>query len=191
MLTLTQIVHGCVKMDRASQKELYKLFYGFAMSICMRYCSNHDEVKEVVNDGFLKIFRQVHIFEARHANYDASLRGWMKTIFVHTAIDSFRKNKKIHYVTELGPATAEEADAAASSIDRMSYKEIIAVVQRLSPMYRTVFCMYVLDGFKHEEIASQLNIAVSTSKSNLAKAKINIQKMLKEEDSNCYARKAV
>jgi len=167
------------------------MFYGFAMSICMRYCNTKDEAMEVVNDGFLKIYRELHQFNAVYENYEASLKGWMKRIMVNTAIDHFRKSSKNYLVNEISEEHFEITDAQETSINKLSYKEILEIIQRLSPVYRAVFNLHVIDGFTHEEIASQLNIAVGTSKSNLAKARMNIQKMLRETDTNFYEQKAV
>jgi RNA polymerase sigma factor (sigma-70 family) len=183
---LKNIIQGCVTANRQSQKEFYKLYYGFAMGTCMRYCNTHDDAMEVVNDGFLKIFRTLGQFEPRHENFEASLMGWMKSIIINTAIDHFRKNKNNYLTGEIHDEHLEVTDAMETTIDRMSYKEIIALVQYLSPCYRAVFNLHVIDGYKHEEIAKQLNISVGTSKSNLAKAKTNIQKMLKEANFKLY-----
>lgn len=183
---LKHIIQGCVKANRQSQKEFYQLYYGFAMGISMRYCNTHDDAMEVVNDGFLKIFRTLPQFEPRHENYEASLMGWMKSIIINTAIDHFRKNKNNYLTGDIQEEHLEMTDAIASAVDRMSYKEIMVLVQQLSPGYRAVFNLYVIDGFKHEEIAKQLNISVGTSKSNLAKARVNIQKMLKEANLKYY-----
>jgi len=183
---LIHIIQGCVNANRQSQKEFYHSYYGFAMGICMRYCNTNDDALEVVNDGFLKVFKSLGTFNPRHDNYEASLMGWMKTIIINTAIDHFRKNKNNYLTSEIQGTHAEVPDAAATAIDAMSYKEIISMVQSLSPSYRTVFNLHILDGYKHEEIARQLNISVGTSKSNLAKARMNIQKMLKAANEKFY-----
>jgi RNA polymerase sigma-70 factor (ECF subfamily) len=141
---------------------------------------------EVVNDGFIKIFRSLSQFAPRHDNYEASLMGWMKSIIVNTAIDHFRKNKNNYLVGEIQDEHLDMTDAMATAVDKMTYKEIIELVQRLSPGYRAVFNLHVIDGYKHEEIAQQLQISVGTSKSNLAKARANIQKMLKEANLKLY-----
>lgn len=177
--TLEYIIQGCIKANRDSQKQLYKLYYGLAMSICMRYSTHYTEAEEIVNDGFLKIFKKIDAFEPSYQSYEASFVGWIKKIFIHTAIDNYRKNNKSYTIPILDDSHLEISENSASPIDNMSYKEIIALVQKLSPTYRTVFNLFVLDGYKHEEISKQLNISVGTSKSNLAKARINIQKMLK------------
>ncbi len=176
--SLEQIVFGCVKTRRESQKELYKLYYGFAISICVRYCNNELEAEEIVNDGFLKIFNQVKDFTPTNQNYEASLVGWVKRIFVNTAIDNYRKHNKAYGMSLKDDSRFFIADIDKITIDKMSYKEIVALLQNLSPTYRAIFNLYVIDGLKHEEIAELLKISVGTSKSNLAKAKQSIQKML-------------
>lgn len=146
---------------------------------------------EVVNDGFLKIYRELPVFKPRYDNYEASLKGWMRSILVNTAIDHFRKNNKNYLVADLEESHFEMQHTEESVLDKMTYKELLELVQRLSPVYRTIFNLFVIDGFKHEEIASQLNISVGTSKSNLSKAKANIQKMLREGAIKFYEQKAI
>lgn len=157
----------------------------------MRYCNSKDDAMEVVNDGFVKVYRKLPGFKPRYDNYEASLKGWMKSIFVNTAIDHFRKNNRNYVVAEIDDSHFEMEYGDETAIDKMSYKEIMELVQALSPVYKTIFNLFVIDGFKHEEIASQLNISVGTSKSNLSKAKGNIQKMLREAAIKSYERKAV
>lgn len=188
---LTNIIQGCVSNNRGSQKEFYQNFYGYAAALCMRYCSNEDDINQVVNDGFLKVYKSLHQFNPRHSNVEASLKGWMKRIMINTAIDHLRKNNQHFIMSVINDRQFNVAEETASSIDQMGYKEILTLIQKLSPVYRTVFNLYVMDGFKHEEIAQQLKISVGASKSNLAKARMNIQKMLKETDINYYEHKAI
>ena len=188
---LLHIIQGCLRANRGSQKEFYELFYGYAMGICLRYCTNHDDAIEITNDGFLKIYKALHTFNPQHSNVEASLKGWMKRIMINTAIDHLRKNNQRFLIAEISDHHFDTEDAVETSVDRMTYKEILAVIQQLSPVYRTVFNLHVLDGYKHEEIARQLRISVGASKSNLAKARMNIQKMLKEADFNYYEHKAI
>jgi RNA polymerase sigma factor (sigma-70 family) len=190
--TLEHIIQGCVKANRDSQKQLYKLYYSFSMGICMRYSTNYAEAEEIVNDGFLKIFNKISDFESSFQSLEASFVGWIKKIFIHTAIDQYRRNNKSYTIPLLDEIHIEISENSASPIDNMSYKEIIELVQQLSPTYRTVFNLYVLDGYKHEEISKQLNISVGTSKSNLSKARMNIQKLLQQKNITVYEqRKAI
>lgn len=190
--TLEHIISGCIKANRDSQKQLYKLYYSFSMSICMRYSASYAESEEIVNDGFLKIFKNIAEFEPNYQSVEASFVGWIKKIFIHTAIDQYRKNKKSYTIPLPADSSFEISENSANPIDNMSYKEIIELVQKLSGTYRTVFNLYVLDGYKHEEISKQLHISVGTSKSNLAKARLNIQKMLQQKNIKLYEqRKAI
>lgn len=190
--TLEHIIQGCIKANRDSQKQLYKLYYSFSMGICMRYSTNYTEAEEIINDSYLKIFNKVADFVPSHQNFEASFVGWIKQIFIHTAIDHYRKNNKAHTKPLLNDSQMELTGNSASPIDQISYKEILELVQMLSPTYRTVFNLFVLDGYKHEEISKELNISVGTSKSNLAKARINIQKMLQQKNVLLYEqRKAI
>jgi len=157
----------------------------------MRYCNNKDDAMEVVNDGFVKVFKELPHFVPMYNNYEASLKGWMKTIMVNTSIDHFRKKNKNFLVADLDESHVEMEVSEESAIDKMTFKEIMDMVHRLSPAYRTIFNLFVIDGFKHEEIAGRLRISVGTSKSNLSKAKTNIQKMLREATIQCYEQKAV
>lgn len=157
----------------------------------MRYAHNDDDAMEIANDGFLKIFKELSSFVARYEDVEASLKGWMKKIMVNTAIDHFRKNQKYNANVSLDDNMFHIADHAENSIDKLSYDEIFKVVQQLSPVYKAVFNLYVIDGFKHEEIAKQLRISVGTSKSNLAKAKLNIQKMITERQKSRYGQTTI
>src|SRR5207249_8406711 len=139
-----------------SQKKFYTYFYGYAMSICMRYAHTNDDAMEIANDGFLKIFKELTSFVSRYEDVEASLKGWMKKIMINTAIDHFRKNHKHQMNASMEDNSSHLGDNGESSIDKMSYEEIFQIVQQLSPVYRTVFNLYVIDGFKHEEIARYL-----------------------------------
>jgi len=142
------------------------------------YCQTNDDALEVVNDGFLKLFKDLKNFKPRYENFEISLNGWIKRIMINTAIDHYRKNKSHYSTVYAGVDVFEMASSESSAIDKLSHKEIIKLVQRLSPSYRIVFSLYVIHGFKHEEIARELNISIGTSKSNLAKARLNIQRMI-------------
>jgi len=161
------------------------------MSICMRYTHTDDDAMEIANDGFLKIFKELASFQARYEDVEASLKGWMKKIMVNTSIDHFRKNQKYQMNVSIDDNLFHIEDHAETSIDKLSYNEVYKLVQQLSPVYRTVFNLYVIDGYKHEEIAKQLKISIGTSKSNLAKAKINIKKMIHELQKNRYGQAAI
>jgi RNA polymerase sigma factor (sigma-70 family) len=183
---LENIIHGCVKANRESQKLLYKQYYSFAMGVCIRFAGSYMEAEEIVNDGFLKIFKNVANFKILNLHLEAGFAGWMKQIFIYTAIDRYRKNGKLQPEILNEETCFDLIDRGEVAINKMSYEEIITMVQDLSPAYRAVFNLYVIDGYKHEEIAKQLNVSVGTSKSNLAKARANIKKMLQQQNNKLY-----
>lgn len=151
------------------------------MGVCLRYAHNDADAREIVNDGFLKVFKEIVGFAPSTADVEGSLKAWIKKIMIYTAIDHHRRNKKYDLQVEFTNEIYQQENHTENIIDRMSYNVIIEKIQKLSPGYRTVFNLFVIDGFKHEEIAKKLNISVGTSKSNLAKARASIQKLFQEE----------
>jgi RNA polymerase sigma-70 factor (ECF subfamily) len=175
---LTYHVGACALNKRESQKLIYNSFYGYAMAICDRYTSNQDDAVEILNDGFLKIFREIHHYKPAYSDVVSSFKGWLRKIMVYTAIDHFRKNQKHKVITELDNVVYQVPAVNVDAIDKISHEEIIRSVQELSPGYRTVFNLFVIDGLSHEEISMRLGISTGTSKSNLSKARRQLQKIL-------------
>ena len=182
------LIEGCRANDRASQKELYLMLKDYAMKICYRYQNNVEQVEEIMNEGFIKLFRNIGQFEeARHTDVTASLKGWFKRILVNTCIDHYRKNASYINGQMLSEDTENIADKQETGLDVLSYKEIIEAIRLLSPAYRTVFNLFVIEGLTHEEIADHLGISVGSSKSNLSKARENLRKILtKKTDHKAY-----
>jgi len=188
---LSEHIEGCVRNNRESQKIIYSSFYGYAITICERYAGNNDDAVEILNDGFLKIFKELYKYKPSYADTMASFKGWLRKIMVYTAIDHFRKNKKHLVNGHTDPSQLQIATQYESPLDKLTYQEILKAVQLLSPAYRTVFNLFVIDGLSHEEISEKLGIAEGTSKSNLSKARIHLQKILLQENKIEYKRNAV
>ena len=176
------MLNGCRKNDRNSQKELYYLLRGFAMKICYRYTNLQEESEEIMNEGFVKLFKNVNQFdETRQEDTLLALKGWFKRILVNTCIDHYRKaNSSVN-----GHTLTHESDSimdhSENGVDILSYKEIIEAIRLLSPGYRAVFNLFVIEGLSHEEIAKKLGISVGASKSNLSKARDNLRKLLQNK----------
>lgn len=175
---LTHHVGACALNKRESQKVIYNSFYGYAMAICDRYTSNQEDAVEILNDGFLKIFREIHHYQPAYADVISSFKGWLRKIMVYTAIDHFRKNQKHKVVTDLDNVVYQVEAVSEDAIDKLSHEEIIRAIQLLSPGYRTVLNLFIIDGLSHEEISQKLGISTGTSKSNLSKARRQLQKIL-------------
>jgi RNA polymerase sigma factor (sigma-70 family) len=185
---ISAIIAGCRINDRVSQRELYELLKDYALKICYRYQDHNEEAEEIMNEGFIKLFKNIGQFdEARHANVEIALKGWFKRILINTCIDHYRKNASRLGSRVLTKETENIAGHAENGLDVMSYKEIIEAIRHLSNAYRTVFNLFVIEGMSHDEIAAQLGISVGASKSNLSKARENLRKiLLKKTDHKIY-----
>ena len=188
---LTYHVGACAQNKRDSQKILYNSFYGYAMAICDRYTSNEEDAVEILNDGFLKVFREIHHYSPSYADVISSFKGWLRKIIVYTAIDHFRKYHKHKMVMDLDQVVIQVPSISEDAVDKMSYEEIIRGIQELSPAYRTVLNLFIIEGLSHDEIAGQLGISTGTSKSNLSKARRQLQKILFKQNQTEIARNAV
>ena len=170
---LTSIVlEGIKREDRKCQEMLYKQFYSYGMGICLWYSSTREEAVEILNDGFMKVFQKIGQY-----NPEKPFKKWFRRILINSAINYYKKNiKHNHWGLEvIQEPTSYENDV----LGQLSYKEIIQLIQHLPLAYRTVFNLYVIEGYKHEEIAGLLSITVGASKSNLSRARANLRGMLK------------
>ena len=185
---ISALIAGCRQNDHASQKELYEFLKGYAMKICYRYQHNQYQVEEIVNEGFTKLFKNIQQFdENRHMEISMALKGWFKRILINTCIDYYRKNSANLRGQMLTDETEKIADHGETGLDKLSYKEIIEAIRLLSPAYRTVFNLFVIEGMTHDEIGKHLGISVGASKSNLSKARENLRKILiKKADVKTY-----
>jgi len=188
---LTYHVEACALNKRESQKILYSSFYGYAMAICDRYVNNQDDALEILNDGFLKIFKEIHHYKPAYKDVISSFKGWLRKIMVYTAIDHFRKYQKHQLVASLDDVVYHVPSVSDDAINKLSYDEIIRAVQDISPGYRAVFNLFVIEEFSHEEIAGHLGISIGTSKSNLSKARRQLQKILFKQNITSIAKNAV
>src|SRR5205809_7151809 len=139
-------IERCALNNRESQKKLYTSFYGYAMAVCDRYTNTQDDAVEILNDGFLKIFKEIHRYKPAYTDVISSFKGWMRKIMVYTAIDHFRKNQKHKVVTELDNVVYQLEAVSEDAIDKLSHEEIIRAIQELSPGYRTVLNRFIIEG---------------------------------------------
>jgi RNA polymerase sigma factor (sigma-70 family) len=169
---LVAVISDCAKGKPQAQEKLYKLFSRKLLGVCMRYAKNRDEAEDMLHDGFIKIFGNIHQF-----GFQGSFEGWMRRIMVNTALEKFRKVKPVSRIDDV-VETADDVsfDVTAGAIDA---QELLNLIQALSPQYRLVFNLYAIEGYTHKEIAEMLNISEGTSKSNLARARAILQQRVK------------
>jgi RNA polymerase sigma factor (sigma-70 family) len=166
----SDLIKGSVAGDRRMQEELYKRFAPKMYAVCLRYANNPDDAQDLLQEGFIKVYRNLHRFRA-----EGSFEGWVRRVFVNTSIEHFRKKStQLSSVSEKEENTIEDVDITA--LDSLAEQDIINIVQELSPGYRTVFNLYVVEGYSHKEIGELLGISEGTSKSQLARAKSILQK---------------
>lgn len=175
----------CLDGDRNSQKWLYEKHYGKMLAVCLRYSSDMDQAKDMLQEGFIKVFNSLDKF-----NRKGSLEGWIRRIMVNTAIDHIRKDKRsltLSHSEELldkGLEVVEETEIDDNESLQLNMSHVIEAMQELSPGYKAVFNLYVMEDMTHKEIAETLGISEGTSKSNLAKAKMNLRKILLDNNAH-------
>ncbi len=165
------LIEACVNKERWAQKQLYEEHYGKMMGVCLRYSNNQDDALDILHEGFLKVFNHISKYQP-----GTSISAWIRRIMVNTSIDYYRKSirRRTEDIDQAYHVSAPNADA----ISQCSEKEILQAIQTLSPAYRTVFNLYVIEGYSHREIAEQLGITESTSRSNLVKARLKLKALL-------------
>jgi len=168
----SDLITGCIEGNRRMQEILYSRFSAKMYGVCLRYASNAAEAEDILQEGFIKIFKKIDTFRS-----EGSFEGWVRRIFVNTAIEHFRRRKYLTPVTEKEENTIE--GKYISVLDELAEQDILNLVQELSPGYRTVFNMYVVEGYTHKEIGDILGISEGTSKSQLSRAKVILQDMVR------------
>jgi len=171
------MVAACKRNNPAAQRALIRLFYGYVKSISLRYSGNDQDAEEILNDSFLKVFSHLDQY-----NEQQPFKSWLRTIAVNTAIDAYRRNARNPEFQDL--EFVQVTDVSEDIISSLSAGEILALVRSLTPAYRTVFTLYVIDGYTHREIAVKLGITEGTSKSNLRDARIRLQSLIIKSDIN-------
>ncbi len=156
---------------------LYGRFAPKMYAVCLRYSNNAEDACDLLQDGFIKVYKNLEKYRG-----EGSFEGWIRRIFVNTSIEHFRRKTKIGNTTE--PHENHVEDIEPTAMDMLAEKDIIQLIQQLSPGYRQVFNMYVVEGYTHKEIGEILGISEGTSKSQLARAKVILQKMVQEKLQN-------
>lgn len=175
-----RIIQSCLNGDKVSQKVLYEAFYGKMFAVCIRYTGDYYEAQDVLHDGFIKIFSHLRSFKN-----EGSIEGWIRRIIVNNSIDYIKQRNRL-FIDNIDDKRLENIEdkyfkeAELERLNEMKANHVMELIQKLSPAYRTVFNMYVIEDYSHKEIAEILNISVGTSKSNLSKAKIRLREILKE-----------
>jgi RNA polymerase sigma factor (sigma-70 family) len=163
-----QLIQALSRHERWAQQQLYEQHYGKMMGVCLRYAASRDEALDLLHEGFIKVFQNIHKYRP-----GTTLIAWIRTIVVNTCIDHYRRNQRRR--TEDIDTAYQLYDDTPDVLSNLSEREILAAVQQLSGAYRAVFNLYVVEGYSHKEVADALQITESTSRSNLVKARLKLQ----------------
>ncbi len=175
--TELQIIQGCVKGERKFQQLLYNMFSSKMFGVCLRYSNEYNSAQDLLQEGFVKVYRNIEKFRN-----EGSFEGWVRRIFVNTAIEHFRKHVNMYALHDSEVKTYEYYDGNA--LEGLKHEDILKMIQKLSHGYRTVFNLYVIEGYSHKEIGDMMGISEGTSKSQLARARYLLQKMIMESQGN-------
>jgi len=176
-----EIIRGCCRGKARSQEALYRSYYAFGMSVCLRYAPNREDSLEILNDSFMKVFENIK-------SYDDSrpFKSWFRRILVNTALDHYRINRKFR-INHTGDEDAAETGIAPELDQKLSAKEILELFYRLPDPLRLTFNLYEVEGYSHDEIAGMLDISPGTSRSNLSRAKKMLQRLyLEMKNKQCH-----
>ncbi len=167
------LIDGCLRGDRHSQSMLYTLLSKKMFVVCLRYSRNREEAEEILQEGFMKVFQFIAQYKS-----SGSFEGWVSKIMMNCALQRYRSKRHLHSLVSIDSVSQEYLINDENAFSKIAAKELLSMVQKLSPVYRMVFNLYVFEGLKHKEIAKLLNISEGTSKSNLSDARSQLQKAL-------------
>jgi RNA polymerase sigma factor (sigma-70 family) len=171
-MTEEALLQGCIRNNATAQKELYDRYSHKMFAVCYRYAHNREDAEDMLQEGFIKVFSQIHKFENRGA-----LEGWIRRIMIHTCINILKKNKRFNESVDLIHATALQVrEESIPSI--VQAKEVVECIRMLPLGYRTVLNLYAIEGFSHKEIAAILDVEESTSRSQYTRAKAMLEDIL-------------
>jgi RNA polymerase sigma factor (sigma-70 family) len=171
-----QLVKKCLEKDPLAQKQLFDSFSRKMMGVCLRYTKDAEEAQDVLQIGFVKVFEKLHLF-----NNEGSLEGWIRKVLVNSALDQIRKNKKFDDNVDLSKVDFQMASENENVLEHLSANDLLKIIQEMPTGFRTVFNLYAIEGYTHQEIADQLNISINTSKSQYSRARVYLQKIILEE----------
>lgn len=170
-----ELIRACAKRDGKAQRELYEMYSSKMYGICYRYVRDPMHAEDILVTSFMKIFDKIDQFKN-----EGSFEGWIRRIIVNESLSYLRRNRSMYIETDLEQADREPDYDQLS--DHLETEDLLVMISALPPGYRVVFNMFAIDGFSHKEIAEHLGISENTSKSQLSRARIYLQKMLLEND---------
>jgi RNA polymerase sigma factor (sigma-70 family) len=168
-----KIIIGCKRGKSRYQEELYRMLAPRMYGLCLKYSNDKDDAKDIMQDGFIKVFQKIEQFSEK-----GSFEGWVRRIMINTALEKYRSQVTIYSLDERMPLSDEGVQSTV--IEHLSADDLLGLIQQLTPKYRMVFNLYAIEGYNHKEIGEMLGISEGTSKSNLSRARLILQEKVKE-----------
>lgn len=167
------LIEGCRKGKSQSQEKLYNLFSAAMYGLCLQYASNEDDAKDILQDGFVKVFQKID-----QVKNPKAFPGWIRRVMINTALEKYRSQVLLQRIEE--SQYAEKEEVSEDVLDTLNAETLVDMIRDLSPKYRMVFNLYAIEGYSHKEISEILDISEGTSKSNLSRARVILQEKVKK-----------
>jgi RNA polymerase sigma factor (sigma-70 family) len=168
---IKKIINGCLAGNRRDQELLYRRYAAKLYAVCLQYSGNNEEARDILQDGFIKIFENLV-----HYKHEGSFEGWMRRITVNTALEKFRSRHNLYRVDDIDLIQEPDAEPDNEDYAGLEAADLLEMIRELTPKYRMVFNLYAIEGYSHKEISKMVNISEGTSKSNLSRARVILQR---------------
>jgi RNA polymerase sigma factor (sigma-70 family) len=168
---IKKIIKGCLAGDRRDQELLYRRHASKLYAVCLQYSGNDEEARDILQEGFIKIFENLE-----HYKHEGSFEGWMRRITVNTALEKFRSRHNLYRVDDIGSIKEPDAEPDNQDYAGLEANDLLGIIRELPTKYRMVFNLYAIEGYSHKEISKMVNISEGTSKSNLSRARVILQR---------------
>ena len=171
MTEIKNIINGCLKGDRRDQELLYRRYAARLYAVCLQYSGNDEEARDVLQEGFIKIYENLV-----HYKYEGSFDGWVRRIMVNTALEKYRSKHNLYRVDDIDQIPEPNAEPDNEDYAGLEARDLMEIIRELPPRYRIVFNLFAIEGYSHKEISDMMSISEGTSKSNLSRARVILQR---------------
>jgi len=168
---IKDIISGCLKGNRRDQELLYRRHAARLYAVCLQYSGNDEEARDILQEGFIKIFENLVTYK-----HEGSFEGWIRRIIVNTALEKYRSRHLLHRVDDIDQIPEPDADPDNEDYAGLQAVDLMTIIRDLPPKYRMVFNLFAIEGYSHKEIGKMMNISEGTSKSNLSRARVILQR---------------
>lgn len=171
MSEIKNIINGCLKGNRRDQELLYRRHAAKLYAVCLQYSVNDEEARDILQEGFIKIFENLV-----HYKHEGSFEGWVRRIIVNTALEKYRSKHNLYRIDDIDEIAEPNAEPDNEDYAGLEAVDLLQIIRELPPKYRMVFNLYAIEGYSHKEISKMVNISEGTSKSNLCRARVILQR---------------